>query len=62
LVCISKGQQSLLKLRALFVPTGSSTITDEGIQPEILYAVIGVLAIIAVIGVGAALMYRGKTK
>ena len=47
--------------QAMFAPTGSTT-TGEGIAAEYLYAVIVVLAILAVIGVGAALMYRGKNK
>lgn len=44
----------------MFRPIGAVT-TDEGI-PLYIYGVIGVLAIIAVIGVGAALMYRGRAK
>ena len=47
--------------QAMFAPTGSTT-TGEGIAAEYLYAIIVVLAIIAVIGIGAALIYRGKNK
>ena len=48
--------------QAMFAPTGNATSTDEGVPSEYLYAIIVVLAIIAVIGIGAALMYRGKNK
>jgi len=44
--------------QAMFKLTGAA---DEAI-PLYIYGVIGVLAIITVIGVGAALMYRGKSK
>ena len=46
--------------QAMFRPIGAAT-TEEAI-PLYIYAIIGVLAIIAVIGVGAALMNRGKSK
>jgi hypothetical protein len=44
----------------VFSPTG--TTTGGGIPVEYLYAIIIVLVVIAVIGIGAALMYRGKNK
>jgi len=44
----------------MFRPIGATTI-EEAI-PLYIYAIIGVLAIIAAIGVGAALRYRGKSK
>ena len=47
--------------QAMFAPTDSTTSTGEGIQVEYLVIIV-VLAIIAVIGIGAALMYRGKNK
>ena len=44
----------------VFSPTG--TTSGGGIPAEYFYAVIIILVIIAVIGIGAALMYRGKSK
>jgi hypothetical protein len=44
----------------VFLPIG--TPTGGGIPVEYLYAIIIILVIIAVIGLGAALMYRGKSK
>jgi hypothetical protein len=40
--------------------TAGTTTGGGGIAPEILYAIIIVLAIIAVIGIAAALMYRSR--
>jgi hypothetical protein len=45
----------------VFSPTGTTT-GGGGIPTEYLYAIIIVLAIIAIIGLGAALLYRGKSK
>ena len=46
----------------VFAPTGSTTPSGGGVPAEYLYAIIIVLVIIAVIGIGAALMYRGRSK
>jgi hypothetical protein len=46
----------------VFAPTGSTTTSGGGVPAEYLYAIIIVLVIIAVIGIGAALMYRGRSK
>lgn len=43
----------------VFTATGTAA---QGVPVEYLYAIIIVLAIIAVIGIGAALMYRGRSK
>jgi hypothetical protein len=43
----------------VFAVAGAGTTTD-GIAPEILYAIIIILAIIAVIAIAAALMYRSR--
>jgi hypothetical protein len=45
----------------VFAPVGTTT-TSGGVPAEYLYAIIIVLVIIAVIGIGAALMYRGRGK
>lgn len=45
----------------VFAPVGT-TAPSEGVPSEYLYAIIIVLAIIAVIGIAAALMYRSKGK
>jgi hypothetical protein len=45
----------------VFAPSGSTT-TSGGVSSDYLYVVIVILAIIAVIGIGAALMYRGRAK
>jgi hypothetical protein len=44
----------------IFAPTGTTT-TTTGIPTEYFYAVVVILVILAVIGFGVALMYRGKT-
>jgi hypothetical protein len=44
----------------VFTPVGAET--SQGIPAEYLYAIIIVLVVIAVIGVAAALMYRGRGK
>ncbi len=44
----------------VFAPVG--TIAGGGVPVEYLYAIIVVLAIVAVIGIGAALMYRSRGK
>jgi hypothetical protein len=59
---ITCGYGYTYRYQAMFAPTGSSTGTTEGIPDIYLYAIIIVLVIIAVIGLGAALMYRGKGK
>jgi hypothetical protein len=46
--------------QAVFAPSG--TAPSAGISTEYFYAIIIILVIIAVIGIGAALMYRGKSK
>jgi hypothetical protein len=46
----------------VYRPTDSTVPSDGGMPAEYLYAIIVVLAIIAVIGIAAALMYRGKSK
>jgi hypothetical protein len=46
----------------VFRPAASTVPSDGGVPAEYLYAIIVVLAIIAVIGIAAALMYRGKSK
>ncbi len=45
----------------VFAPTAATT-PSGGIPTEALYAAIAILVIIAVIGIGMALMYRGKSK
>jgi len=57
---ITCGYGETFTYQPMFVPTG--TTTGEGIPAEYFYAIIIVLVIIAVIGIGAALMYRGKSK
>jgi hypothetical protein len=47
--------------QAMFAPS-EATPASTGIPAEYLYAIIIVLAIIAAIGIGAALMYRSKGK
>jgi len=47
--------------QAMFAPSDATT-DSTGIPAEYLYAIIIVLAIIAVIGIAAALMYRSKGK
>jgi hypothetical protein len=44
----------------VFTVTGQGTTTAGGIAPEILYAIIIVLAVVAVIAIAAALMYRSR--
>lgn len=44
----------------MFAPAGATTTTAGGIPAEYLYAIIVVLAVIAVIGVAAALVFRSR--